>query len=110
MTPKQAEARRRNFFSNKTYRYTTDEKRKKAGMFFHARGYHLGDIRCCLCDKWINPLDPIESDEIQYGLGNHKTHKEEYCTTRTAFGPASFITYAKDGPARLKRNLGLVRY
>lgn len=110
MTPAQAEARKRNFYENRVYRYKTDENQKRTGTFFHARGYHLGDICCCICEKWINPLDPMEAIEINYGIGNHKTHKEEYCSTRRTFGPRNFRTYAKYGIARRRRVIDVKRY
>ena len=41
---------------------------------FHTRGYDKGDLRCIRCRKWLNPNDPQEAKEIQYGKGGKRHH------------------------------------
>lgn len=59
------------------------------GFWLHQRGYHLGDIRCCKCDKWINPSNPEEAKEIVLSPAGRQLHHKRYCDNPAGNGGSS---------------------
>lgn len=106
MKPGQIEARLRWFLSGKKMRRNP---KMNHGFWLHQRGYHLGDIRCTKCLKWIHPDNPEEAKEIKIGAIGKRTHNQRYCLSNGK-GSAAFITAPRHSPSRRKKVLEAKRY
>ena len=94
MSDIQIKARRTWLLNNK--KRAKSNQRRATGFWLHQRGYHHGDIRCTICDKWIDPVGdrfPGEAMEIEVTAGGKRRHHYRYCSDRLGSrNGASFST------------------
>lgn len=107
MTEGQLKARKKWILGNKKMKRGPGSNHS---FWMHLRGYHKGDIRCCKCDKWINPENPFEAIEIKITPAGKRLHDPRYCGTYRAFGIAAFSTVPRTSPCRKRRVDEAFRY
>jgi len=106
MSPGQIKARRTWILGSKKMRRGGGSNH---GFFLHQRGYHVGDIKCVKCDKWLNENNPREAREIKIGPTGKRTHDPRYCDSNGMYA-AAFSTVPRYAIGRRKRMDELKRY
>lgn len=105
MSPKRLAARKRWILGDHKVKRNTNNH----GAWLHARGYHLGDIRCSQCMKWINPENPFEAIEIFISPAGKRYHDKRYCLN-PGMGTSTFTTTPHFSGGRRRRLLDVKRY
>ena len=75
----------------------------------HQRGYHLGDMRCSNCKKWLNPNDENDVKEIRIGKRGMKLHDKRYCPIYSPYS-AVLVMFAKFHSMNRDRLYNIKRY
>jgi len=103
MKPGQIKARKKYLLGNKKFKRNPNSNQ---AFWMHQRGYHKGDIRCCRCNKWIDPVGdrfPREFKEIKIMPSGKRMHDPRYCLYGSGYGIAAFATVSRHSPNRRKR-------
>ncbi len=62
------------------------------------------------CKKWLNPNNPEELAEIQFGKGNIKLHKRNCCPVNSSYTARLIMSSHHHQPLRLQSKERIDKY